>query len=518
MAVYRLEAKVISRSKGRSATASAAYRSGARIEDQRTGQTFDYSRMRGVRHSEILAPAGTPDWMYDREKLWNAVELAEKRRDAQLARDFTISLPHELTHEQRVELLRDYLRTEFVDRGMIADVSIHAPDRKGDPRNHHAHVMLTMRSLTGNGFGPKVREWNATEQLESWRERWAKTVNRHLERHGQEARVDHRSLADQGIDREPEPKQGPVATEMERDGKTSHAGDDRRAAKERNEARAELASQLGAIKGELIYLDPDMLRRRDQTPAFDPSAGDKRARPRARTPLATPDGGMVAQQAEAMRRFKRNSERLETARQRREASAEARPSTDETRIPIDVDQGREGRDDMASKYDKLKSEHGKAAPAPEQEAGRSQGKGAETAQQRAASPNWSMDQSMAAQNASANAWVKAGHQRRQETGAQHDNPGQQQSQGPKADRGEQKPQRSLRFAEDREGQGRDQSGPQQGQSPERQLRFAEDRTGRSRDYGGLKREQSAAEPAKESGGEKKLNFAKGRGPTPELDR
>src|SRR5450759_5336035 len=101
---------------------------------------------------------------------------------------------------------------------MIADGVIHAPDRQADERNHHAHVLLTMRELTSGGFGNKVREWNATEQLETWRAHWADAVNDHLEKYGHEARVDHRSLADQGIDREPEPKQGSVATEMEGEG------------------------------------------------------------------------------------------------------------------------------------------------------------------------------------------------------------------------------------------------------------------------------------------------------------
>ena len=215
---------------------------------------FDYRRRRGVVHAEILAPEDTPDWMRDREQLWNAVERVEKRKDAQLAREIELALPYELTAAQRLDLLRGFVGAEFVGRGMIADLVVHLPDRQGDPRNHHAHVLLTMRNLAGEGFGPKVRDWNAVEQLEEWRERWAGAVNRALEQHGHAERVDHRSLAEQGIDREPEPKQGPVATEMERDGKNSHAGDDRRAAQERNRQRAALlaavttaAVELGAL-------------------------------------------------------------------------------------------------------------------------------------------------------------------------------------------------------------------------------------------------------------------------------
>ncbi len=251
MAIYRFEAKIVSRSAGRSATAAAAYRAATRLTDSRTGLAFNYSRKRGVLHTEILAPADAPDWMGDRSRLWNAVEIAEKRKDAQLARDLVLSLPHELTHEQRVVLIREFAGEAFVARGMIADVAIHAPDHRGDDRNHHAHVLLTMRSLMGQGFGPKVRDWNETSQLEAWRAGWAMAVNRHLERAGCPARVDHRSLAGQGLTQEPEPKQGPVATEMERDGCVSHAGEDRRAAKERNREREALTDELQAINAEL---------------------------------------------------------------------------------------------------------------------------------------------------------------------------------------------------------------------------------------------------------------------------
>jgi len=257
MAIYRLEAKVIARSQGRSATASAAYRAGESIDDERTGIVFDYTRKRGVLYAEILTPPNTPAWMEDRAQLWNAVEKAEKRKDAQLARDLLLSLPHELTREQRRDLVRQFVTTEFVAHGMIADVAIHAPDRQADRRNHHAHVLLTMRELLPGGFGNKVREWNATEQLEAWRAHWADAVNGQLEQHGHAARVDHRSLADQGVDREPEPKQGPVATEMEREGRPSHAGDDRRAAKARNEDRAALEAEWHSVTAEVFDLEQE---------------------------------------------------------------------------------------------------------------------------------------------------------------------------------------------------------------------------------------------------------------------
>lgn len=241
MVAYRLEAKVIGRSSGRSATGAAAYRAAERIPDDRTGLIRDYTRKTGVLHKEIMTPGNPehqPGWPQNRAKLWNAIEAVEKRKDAQLCREILVNLPHELTRDQQIELVREFVRAEFVRLGMVADIAIHAPHRKGDDRNTHAHVMLTMREITADGkFGPKVRDWNSPELLERWREQWAHHQNRALEKAGRSERVDHRSLQAQGIDREPEPKQGPVATQMEREGRPSKAGDDRRAVKARNAAR-----------------------------------------------------------------------------------------------------------------------------------------------------------------------------------------------------------------------------------------------------------------------------------------
>ncbi len=254
MAIYRLSASVVKRSEGRSATAAAAYRAAMAVQDERTGLRFDYTRRRGVVHTEILAPADAPAWMSDRVQLWNAVERVEKRKDAQLAREIQLALPHELTHAQRLDLVRGFAGTEFVGRGMIADISVHAPDTRGDDRNWHAHILLTMRELAGEGFGKKARAWNDTEQLEHWRAAWAAAVNAMLEEHGHAGTVDHRSYIDRGIDREPEPKQGPVATELERQGLASYAGADRQAVQERNARREELVETLVAT---IAALDAD---------------------------------------------------------------------------------------------------------------------------------------------------------------------------------------------------------------------------------------------------------------------
>ncbi|SFF29102.1 plasmid mobilization system relaxase [Sulfitobacter brevis] len=197
MAIYHLRATMISRSQGRSATAASAYRVAERIEDRRTGLVFDYAARGGVDHTEILAPDHAPDWVHDRSELWNRVEESETRKNSQVAREVRVALPDELTHAQRVALVRDYAQAQFVDRGMVADIALHAPGREGDERNHHAHILLTTREIDAEGFTTKNRDWNKVEVLESWREAWARDSNAALERAGIEDRVDHRTLVAQ---------------------------------------------------------------------------------------------------------------------------------------------------------------------------------------------------------------------------------------------------------------------------------------------------------------------------------
>ena len=188
---------MISRSQGRSVTAASAYRVAERIEDRRTGLVFDYAARGGVDHTEILAPDHAPDWVRDRSELWNRVEESETRKNSQVAREVRVALPDELTHAQRVALVRDYAQTQFVDRGMVADIALHAPGRAGDERNHHAHILLTTREVDADGFTTKNRDWNKVEVLEGWREAWARDSNAALERAGVEDRVDHRTLVAQ---------------------------------------------------------------------------------------------------------------------------------------------------------------------------------------------------------------------------------------------------------------------------------------------------------------------------------
>jgi hypothetical protein len=257
MAQYHLSATMVSRKKGQSAVGSAAYRAGERIKDEHRGKWYDYRTHPGILHKEILAPDDTPDWMLDRAQLWNAVEKIEKRKDSQVARSIDVSLMSELSLDQNVELIRGFIREQFVKQGMIADLAIHAPGPDSDDRNIHAHILLTTRVVTGSGFGKKNRDWDDREELREWREAWADHANRALEREGFDARIDHRTLEDQGIDREPTTHVGPSGKAMEKSGRTSDRAKKNRDIKATND-------QLDLIKEELAQSEERLadLRRR----------------------------------------------------------------------------------------------------------------------------------------------------------------------------------------------------------------------------------------------------------------
>jgi len=215
VAIYRFAATVISRAKGRSSVAAAAYRAGAELVDERTGAVHDYTRKSDIQHSEILAPEGAPDWSLDRPALWNAVETAERRKDAQVAREVQIALPRELDAAAQVSLVREFVRDEFVSRGMVADFSLHDHIARDGGEQPHAHVMLTMRSINGDGFGLKVRDWNSDELLVHWRERWAEVANEVLAEAGVDARIDHRTLAVQHAEAKAQAAMEPEADRRE---------------------------------------------------------------------------------------------------------------------------------------------------------------------------------------------------------------------------------------------------------------------------------------------------------------
>lgn len=232
MAQYSLSMQVIGRSKGRSSVAAAAYRAGERLHDERTGITHDYSRRGGVEHTEILLPERAPGWCKraSRERLWNTVETHEKRKDSQVARELRLMIPRELDHPARLAVVRDYVRTAFVGKGMIADLCWHNKIASDGLEQPHAHVMLTMRALTADGFGAKMRHdwiadpsgarhpdgrpvmvvsnkdsWNCPAYFDRCREDWERIANEALERAGSDARIDRRSLLERGLARLPEP-------------------------------------------------------------------------------------------------------------------------------------------------------------------------------------------------------------------------------------------------------------------------------------------------------------------------
>jgi Ti-type conjugative transfer relaxase TraA len=249
MAIYHFSVQVISRAQGRSAVAAAAYRSASRLHDERLDRDHDFTNKSGVVHSEILLPEGAPERFADRKKLWNEVEATEKRKDAQLAREVEFSIPREMTQAQGIELARDFVGQEFVDRGMIADLNVHWDVGADGLAKPHAHVMLTMREVSPDGFGQKERDWNRTELVEQWRERWADHVNARLAELDIDARIDHRSLEAQGIDLEPQDKIGPAASRMGERGLESERIEDHRAIAQRNGERiiAEPRVALDAI-------------------------------------------------------------------------------------------------------------------------------------------------------------------------------------------------------------------------------------------------------------------------------
>ncbi|PBB18857.1 Ti-type conjugative transfer relaxase TraA [Mesorhizobium sp. WSM4313] len=249
MAIYHLHVKVIGRKAGSSAVASAAYRSASRLRDDRIERTHDFSGKRGVVHSEVMLPENAPGAWSDRERLWNDVEAFEVRKDAQLAREVEFALPRELSQAQGIELARDFVRAEFVSRGMVADLNVHWDRAEDGSPKPHAHVMLTMRSVDENGFGAKVRDWNQTELVERWRERWAELANERLAELDTDARIDHRSLEAQGIALEPQTQIGAPAQRIEGSGLDA-AGIEA--------DRAELHREIARGNGARIIADPSL--------------------------------------------------------------------------------------------------------------------------------------------------------------------------------------------------------------------------------------------------------------------
>jgi len=225
MAIYHLSVKAISRSVGRSATASAAYRSACKIIDERTGELHDYTKKSGVVSSDIVLPEFAPDWALDRNQLWNAAEKAEKRKDSCVAREVVVALPYELSPSERKRLAIDFAREMAELEGCAVDVAIHEPSRHGDNRNHHAHLLKTTRKVSAVGLGEKLDTEKAgrarVNDLENLRARWSELVNERLLENGVNRSIDHRSFEDRDICGEPTKHNGPALSAILRRGGTS---------------------------------------------------------------------------------------------------------------------------------------------------------------------------------------------------------------------------------------------------------------------------------------------------------
>lgn len=224
MAIYHLSMKIISRNSGYSAVASAAYRSGSLMLDERTGLTHDYTRKSGVAEAVILTPATAPAWCTNRAELWNAVEKAERRKNSQLAREIELAIPRELPQDAARETVLAFVRENFVSQGMIADVAFHHMDKT----NPHAHIMLTTRAVGPAGFGGKVRDWNDRTHAETWRASWADHANRALANAGYQEEIDHRSYERQGLEKTPGIHLGKSACAMETRGIETERGEQNR--------------------------------------------------------------------------------------------------------------------------------------------------------------------------------------------------------------------------------------------------------------------------------------------------
>jgi len=302
MALYHLTTKPVPRAAGRSAPASAAYRSGEKVLEHSTGQTWDYTRKQGVEHSEIVLPTAAAqrdiNWARDREQLWNAAEAAEHRKDSRVAREWEVALPHELGKVQRVELAKEFA-SEIANRyGCAVDVALHRPHRLGDERNFHAHLLATTRTIEADGFGRKTdielgdRDRAkkglglGAEEIKEMRARWATLTNEHLQEMGFSARVDHRTLKEQGLEREPTVHLGPSVIGMERRGIQTEVGNRVREEKRQEmQLQLERAKELGQLERQgreveqsILDLSGDLkaaLKERDQHQALEAEARDE---------------------------------------------------------------------------------------------------------------------------------------------------------------------------------------------------------------------------------------------------
>jgi len=292
LAIYHCSIKIIGRSTGRSATSAAAYRAGVKIYDEELGESFDYSKKRGVAFSEVLLCDDAPKEFINREKLWNSVQAIEIQKNAQLCREIEVSLPVELSREDQIRLVREYVKQNFTCSGMCADWALHD---KGDG-NPHAHILLTVRPLKSNGeWGSKRKDsyalddqgnkipvidpntgkqkigsrgrkmwerisvpstdWNDQSRAEEWRKGWADVCNKYLQGR---ARVDHRSYARQGKKQLPTMHEGYVARKIAKRGKKSTIIEYNADVRRTNDYSQATEQDLQAVEAELKQLNADL--------------------------------------------------------------------------------------------------------------------------------------------------------------------------------------------------------------------------------------------------------------------
>jgi hypothetical protein len=260
MAIYHFSVKAMSRADGKSAVACAAYRAGEKLVCEYYGKVQDYTRKTGVEHSQIYAPDNTQEKLLDRQNLWNAVEKAERRKDALLAREFEIAFPNELNAEQRKKMLDELCQNLVKKHGVIVDAAIHAPHTHAgsDERNYHAHIMFTTRSIDPNHGGFSAKKYrdfsrdNGTKTVSEWREYFADLTNEHLAKAGFAVRVDHRSYEDQKNGLEATAHEGPKATQLRRLGVTTEITINNDAIKQRNTEKIKSEQLLKDLDQEIL--------------------------------------------------------------------------------------------------------------------------------------------------------------------------------------------------------------------------------------------------------------------------
>lgn len=246
MAIFHSSIQVISRGKGKSCIAAAAYRAGEKLYDERQEISQDYTKKKSV-ESEIIAPNNSPEWVYNRQKLWNEVDRAETRCNSRTAREINIALPVELTKDIQKEIARKYVKENFVDKGMVADLCFHF----NDSNNPHFHVMLTTREINENGFTKKNRNWDKKENATIWRKNWAEYANESLKKAGFKETIDHRSYKDQGIDKLPTIHLGKTSNEMMKKNIENPRVEINKRIRELNHQKVVLLSEYRELKAKL---------------------------------------------------------------------------------------------------------------------------------------------------------------------------------------------------------------------------------------------------------------------------